>query len=87
MKINKVGFTYLFFQCFYWFFIIFMTVFLVSLGIAIIFYFQDERFYFDWRKEVFYAFKYGLSGGIPLGIGIWFMSCMKARKSPPSDPE
>lgn len=87
MKINKTGFIYLFILCIYWLFVIFLTVFLVSLGIAMIFYLQDGNFYFSWEKEVFYSLRYGLSGGLPLGIGIWFMSWIKARKEKYSSPK
>ncbi|WP_202303618.1 hypothetical protein [Dryocola clanedunensis] len=87
MKINKTGFYYFLFLCIYWPFVIFITVFLVSLGIAIIFYLQDGKFFFSWKKEAFYSVKYGLSGGLPLGAGIWFMSWMKARKDKQSLPK
>ncbi|AVU35642.1 MULTISPECIES: hypothetical protein [Serratia] len=80
MKINKTGLINLFLLCVYWFLVIFLTVFLVSLSIAIVFYFQDGRFYFRWEGEVLNSLRYGLSGGLPLGIGIWFMAWMKARK-------
>lgn len=80
MKINKSGFYYFLFLCIYWPFVIFITVFLVSLGIAIIFYLQDGKFFFSWEKEAFDSVKYGLSGGLPLGVGVWFLSWMKVRK-------
>jgi len=80
MKINKSSCYYFPFLCIYWPFVIFITVLFVSLGIAIIFFLQDGEFLFSWGEETVYSIKYGLSGGIPLGVGIWFMSWMKARK-------
>lgn len=80
MKINKTGVINLFLLCVYCFFVIYLTVFLASLSIAIVFYFKDGRFYFSWAEEVLNSLKYGLSGGLPLGIGIWFIAWMKARK-------
>lgn len=87
MKINKCSFYYFLFLCIYWPFVIFITVLSVSLGIAIIFFLQDGEFFFSWREETVYSIKYGLSGGIPLGVGIWFMSYMKARKENQSLPK
>lgn len=64
-------------------------LFTVRLGVALIFYIKNGSFYFLWIDVLNYSVRVGLSAGIPLGIGIWFMSWMKARKEksiPPKEP-
>ncbi|KNC92567.1 hypothetical protein [Trabulsiella odontotermitis] len=87
MQLNKTAFPYLIFVCFYWFLVIFITVFLISLGVAIIFYLQDGSFLFSWWEELYYSLGYGLSAGIPLGVGCWFLSWMKERQKKQSPPK
>lgn len=57
-----------------------VILFAVRLGVALVFYIKNGSFYFAWVDVFSYATRVGLSAGIPLGIGIWFMSWMKARK-------
>lgn len=64
-----------------------VIVFTVRLGVALIFYIKRGYFYFAWADALNYAASVGLSAGIPLGIGIWFMSWMKARKEKQSPPK
>ncbi|WP_160126008.1 MULTISPECIES: hypothetical protein [Serratia] len=56
-------------------------LFAVRLGVALTFYIKNGYFYFAWVDVLSYAMTVGLSAGIPLGIGIWFMSWMKTRKN------
>lgn len=57
-----------------------VILFAVRLGVALAFYIKSGAFYFAWVDVLSYATAVGLSAGIPLGIGIWFMSWMKKRK-------
>ncbi|MDX6914706.1 immunity protein [Pectobacterium carotovorum] len=57
-----------------------LTVLLIRLGIASVFFFKDGFFYFSWQNGVIDSARKGLSGGIPLGVGIWIMSRLKANK-------
>lgn len=61
--------------------------FCIRLGVAAFFWLKTEKFYFLWIDNALDSLKRGGAISIPLGIGIWFMSWLKARKSPPSDPE
>ena len=61
--------------------------FCIRLGVATFFWLKTEKFYFLWIDNALDSLKRGGAISIPLGIGIWFMSWMKARKSPPSNPE
>ncbi|CAI1035266.1 Uncharacterised protein [Serratia quinivorans] len=87
MKIKKVGFLFWLFLVVYWPLVICATIFLLKLGISTIFFLTDGLFYFNWKMALSYSIKMGVSGGIPLGIGIWFMSWMKARKEKQSPPK
>lgn len=81
MKFRKVGVGLFIFLIFYWVLVIFLVVFLVSLGIAFLFYFKNENtLYFDWIKESIYALKKAVLGGSVLGIGIWAKARLLARK-------
>ncbi len=53
MKINKTGLINLFLLCVYWFLVIFLTVFLVSLSIAIVFIFKMEGLLLGGRGNKF----------------------------------
>ncbi|MFQ6246548.1 hypothetical protein ACLMPP_18990 [Yersinia enterocolitica] len=57
-----------------------VILFIVRFGVALIFYIKNGAFYFAWAEALNYAARVGLSAGIPLGIGVWFMSWMRARK-------
>ena len=81
MKFRKVGMGLFIFLIIYWIFVIFLAVFLISLGIALLFYFKnDNTLYFDWIKESIYAIKKAVIGGSVLGIGIWVKARLQARK-------
>lgn len=57
-----------------------VILFSIRLGVTLVFYIKSGSFNFYWTEALNYAIKVGLSAGIPLGIGIWFMSWMKQRK-------
>ncbi|MEB7586615.1 hypothetical protein [Serratia rubidaea] len=63
------------------------TFFCIRLGVAILFWLKTERFYFLWVDNALDSLKRGGAISIPLGIGIWFMSWMKARKEKQSPPK
>lgn len=82
MKFKKVGMGLFIFLIIYWVFVIFLAVFLISLGIALLFYFKnDNTLYFDWITESIYAIKKAVIGGSVLGIGIWVNARLQSRKN------
>lgn len=66
---------------------LFLTVLLIRLCVGIVAYYQFGQVDFS-IADVTYAIKIGVTGGLPLGIGSWFLLKMKANKDsfPPSDP-
>ncbi|GAA3605265.1 hypothetical protein GCM10023078_35320 [Gibbsiella greigii] len=64
---------------------LFVTTLLIRLAVAVLVYYKYGGLSFD-LTDVIYSLKVGLSGGIPLGVGAWVLSSMKARKEkqPPS---
>lgn len=77
---QKVGFFLFFFLIIYWICILFLTIFLVKIGIAGIFFFNDGAFYFKWQHQLVDSGRIGFFGGIPIGIGSWVLSKMEETK-------
>lgn len=81
MRFKKVGFPLLVFLVLYWMAAIFLIVFLLSLGIALIFYFKNGNdFHFDFFKESIYSLSKAIPGGGILGFGIWIKAKLQDRK-------
>ncbi|WEF12520.1 hypothetical protein M9782_04295 [Pectobacterium actinidiae] len=77
---NKVGIKTLLMLIISFSALIAITIILIRLGVASVFFFKNGTFYFSWYNGVIDAVKKGLSGGVPLGIGIWIMSRLKLNK-------
>ena len=60
---------------------------LACLCAALLDFLKNGSFIFSWEGDVIYSVKAGLAAGIPAGIGIWFMSWMKARKKKQPPPQ
>ncbi len=86
MRPKAVGFYLLIFLIFYCALLAIATVLMTKVIIFFICYLFFDVSYFDWRKETFYAFKAGVAGGIPLGIGCWILSKLKENKEKSSSP-
>ena len=78
--VNKVGIKTLLVLITSFTVLIALTMLLIRLGIAFVFFLKDDFFYFSWQNGVMDSARKGLSGGVPLGIGIWIMSWIKANK-------
>lgn len=79
MKFNKIGFPLLIFLILYWMVAIFLIVFLLSLGVAFIFYLKNgNEFYFDFFEESTYSLSKAIPGGSILGAGIWIKVWLQA---------
>ncbi len=81
MIFKKVGWKLFIFLVLYWIVAIFFIVFLLSLGIAFIFYVKDSSgFYFNFIKESIYSLSKAVPGGSILGSGIWIKSWLQEKK-------
>lgn len=81
MRFQKVGFPLFIFLVLYWMVAIFVITFLLSLGIAYIFYLKDgNEFYFDFFKKSIYCLNKAIPGGSILGGGIWIKAKLQERK-------
>lgn len=94
MKIQTVGAKLLAVLIYYCVLILICIALLACLCAALLVYFKNGMFIFDWKDDVVYSIKAGVAAGVPAGIGIWFMSWMKARKEknilpkePPFNPD
>ncbi|WP_369012163.1 immunity protein [Erwinia pyrifoliae] len=69
-------------------FVVIMTLAVLSgcLCAAILVYLKNGSFIFGWQGDVLFSIKRGIAG-IPTGVGIWILSRMKDKKTPPSDPD
>lgn len=89
MKPKTVGLYLFFYLIAYCVITLFITVLIIRSGVSLIYLFKTGTFYFSWEDDFIYSIKAGTSAGIPAGMGIWFMSWMKARKEkspPPKEP-
>jgi hypothetical protein len=81
MNFKKVGIPLFIFLILYWMLAIFLIVFLLSLGVAFIFYLKNgSEFYFDFFKESTYSLSKAIPGGSILGSGIWIKAKLQERK-------
>ncbi|WP_455813864.1 hypothetical protein [Pseudomonas graminis] len=81
MQFKKVGFPLFIFLILYWMVAIFLIIFLLSLGIAFVFYLKNgNEFYFDFFKESTYSLSKAIPGGSILGVGIWIKARLQERK-------
>nr|WP_024964877.1 hypothetical protein [Pantoea sp. IMH] len=81
MRFKKVGFPLFIFLIVYWMVAIFLIVFLLSFGIALIFHLKNgNEFYFDFFKESTYSLSKAIPGGGILGGGIWIKAKLQERK-------
>ncbi|MEB7586613.1 hypothetical protein [Serratia rubidaea] len=87
MKIQTVGIKLFIILIFYCVLILIGVALLACLCAASLVFFKNGKFIFGWENDVLYSVKMGLAAGIPAGIGIWFMSWMKARKEKQSPPK
>ena len=82
MRFKKVGFPLFVFLVLYWIVAIFVIIFLLSLGIAFIFYLKDgNEFYFDFFKKSAYCLNKAIPGGSILGCGIWIKAKLQEREN------
>ncbi|MBS0856857.1 MULTISPECIES: hypothetical protein [unclassified Tatumella] len=78
---KKIGYPLFIYLVLYWVMMIFLIVFLLSLGIAFIFYLgNDSGFYFDFFKEATYSLSKAVPGGSILGSGLWIKVWLQERK-------
>lgn len=81
IKFQNVGFKLLIFLIVYWSFVIFATVFLTMLCVAIFFFLtSDNPLNFDWLTQCISAARKGISAGTVLGFGIWIKSKIEENK-------
>ncbi|WP_413742172.1 hypothetical protein ACL2XO_03260 [Sodalis sp. RH15] len=80
MRPKTVGFYLLVFLILYCVALAIVTVLMTKVIVFIIGYLFFDASYFDWKEDSFYAFKAGVAGGIPLGIGCWILSKLKENK-------
>ncbi|ARD17543.1 hypothetical protein [Edwardsiella piscicida] len=80
MKIRTVGVKLNFVLICYCVLILIGVALLACLCAAILVFLKNGKFIFSWEDDVLYSVKAGIATGIPTGIGIWFMSWIKARK-------
>lgn len=77
---NKVEIKTLFILIILFTVLISLTMLLIRLGISSVFFLKDGVFYFSWHNGIIDSVKKGVSGGIPLGLGIWIMYRVKTGK-------
>lgn len=81
MIFKKVGLPLFIFLIIYWVVAIFIIVFLLSLGIALIFHWKNgSELYFDFFKESTYSLSKAIPGGSILGSGLWIKARLQERK-------
>ncbi|ARB85814.1 MULTISPECIES: hypothetical protein [Yersinia] len=87
MKIQTVGIKLLAILICYCVLILIGIALLACLCAAFLVFLKNGTFIFGWKDDVVYSVKAGIAAGVPTGVGIWFMSLMKARKEKQSPPK